>query len=150
MATRAHTTDPRRRRSTRRALFAGSAALTAAAAGAAAVELWPNDDTPLIAALHRFHACHAEVLRLEATDDHTWEEIEDSGEAWSEAAEALCDLAPSTCAGLAAKAAATMMVLRAGVGDYTRPERFDANAETHDRLAMALVQDVLRLAGSEA
>ena len=150
MATRAHTTNPDRRRSTRRALFAGSAALTVAAASAAAVELWPTGDTTLIAALDRFHACHAEVLRLEATDNHTWEEIEESGEAWCEAAEALCDLAPSTRAGLAAKAAATMMVLRAGVGDYTRPERFDANAETHDRLAMALVQDVLRLAGGEA
>ena len=149
MATHAHTTDLRRRRSTRRALLAGGAAFTAAAGGAT-VQLWPTDDAALMRAIDRFRGCHAAVLALEARTDHEWSEVEDTGEAWMEAAEALCAIPPVTAAGLAAKASALATVLRASVGDYTRPERFDANAETHDRLALALVQDVLRLAGGVA
>lgn len=150
MATHAHTTDPRRRRSSRRALLAGGAALTAAAAGGAAVQLWPTDDAALMRAIDRFRGCHAAVLALEARTDHEWSEVEANGEAWDEAAEALCAIPPVTAAGLAAKAAALATVLRAGVGDFTHPERFEANAEPHDRLALALVQDVLRLAGGVA
>jgi hypothetical protein len=150
MATHAHTTDPRRRRSTRRALLAGSTALTIAAAGAATIGIRPTDDAALMRAVDHFRGCHAAVLALEARTDHEWSEVEKAGEAWNEAADELCAIAPITPAGLAAKAGAMMMALRAEVGDFTRPEAFEARAEPHDRLAMALAQDVLRLAGGAA
>lgn len=105
----------------------------------------PSADVELLQAVDRFRGVHATVLAQEEDNTVPWAAIEATGEAWHDTAGALVDIAPTTFKGLEAKAAAAAMALRAGVGDYTCPERFDIAAETHDRLALSLIEDVLRM-----
>ncbi|RZA26504.1 MAG: hypothetical protein EOP02_11110 [Proteobacteria bacterium] len=133
-------------------MLLGAAVLPGVAAAATLAPSQPaGPDAALMQAIGRFRACHARVLHLEVTEDPTlWGDIEAAAAAWDEAAEALCAIPPVTAAGLAAKAATLGTMLLAGVGDFARPQLFDERAEPHDRLAMALVQDVLRLTGGAA
>ena len=136
----------------RRGLFAGGAAFatTIAAAAPAATATSSTDDAALIRTVEHFKFCHARVLEQEV-GDHAWEDVEDAARAWNDAVDDLCAMPPRTAAGLAAKASALVMALRAGVGDFTKPEEaFYESAQPHDRLAMVFAREVMALAERKA
>ncbi|MBX6745236.1 MAG: hypothetical protein IRY87_24640 [Acetobacteraceae bacterium] len=130
----------------RRAALAAPAAFVVATMPAVAAV---SPDAELLAACEELQDCYRHLMALNAADD-TPDEVGDAAiQRWHQAQERVSDLPATTPAGVRAKAAALMAVIRHDVV-VKIGGTVEEYAVPHEWLAYRLAEDIVALAGGAA